>query len=111
MVKPTAAIASTAAVTRPKPSEARNRLIGFPLRDRAQLRGGDVAGHMAGTRAAVGVDLEDAGRVANEVEVGGAARAFVAQALPLFRCGDPWGNEFPPLGARRAVANLGDERR
>ena len=27
MVKPTAAIASTAAVTRPKPSEARNRLI------------------------------------------------------------------------------------
>src|SRR6516162_10367323 len=90
-VKPTEAIASTAAVTRPKPTEATNRLNGWPVpggrgyparpggggspgragvggRIRSsgqcpQFRGGDVAHGVHRAVRAVGVDLEDTRRV------------------------------------------------
>src|SRR5215469_14188983 len=90
-VKPTEAIASTAAVTRPKPMEAINRLTvtplpegrgvparvpatpGWPVPTRdvrwdwsrlygPQLGGGDVAGDVDRAGRAVGVGLEDARR-------------------------------------------------
>src|SRR2546421_7563886 len=110
MVKPTAAIASTAAVTRPKPSEARNRLIGVPLRARAQLGGGEVAGHLDRTRAVVGVDLEDSGRVVIGVETGRAAWPLVPDGLALLERGQPLGVRVHHHCARRAVTDLRDER-
>src|SRR6266699_2962835 len=99
-------MASTEAVTRPKPTEARNRVTVSPPREgvvparapatrggpvRApdtrqaygsrlhgpQLGGADVAGHVHLAGRTVGVDLEDAGRVVEAVEVGRAAGALV----------------------------------
>src|SRR5215472_4100101 len=109
-VKPTAAIASTDAVTRPKPAEARSRVMitppgngavparvpatpGWPVRARdarwacgsrlhgPQLGGGDVAGDVHLAGRTVGVDLEDAGRVVVAVEAGRAAGALVSDRL------------------------------
>src|SRR5215472_3028479 len=108
-VKPTAAIASTAAVTRPNPMEAMNRLTapppqrhGVPVRALAtpgwpvpvrdarwygsrlhcpQLRRRDVAHHVHRTGGAVGIGLEDAGRVVVAVEGRWAARALVPDRL------------------------------
>src|SRR6516165_1548217 len=99
-VKPTAAIASTDAVTRPNPIEARNTLTAAPPEGRVepvrvlatpgwpvpardawwfrsrlhcpQLRRRDVAHDVHGAGGAVGVDLEDAGRVVVAVEGGRA---------------------------------------
>src|SRR5580693_2287960 len=107
-VKPTAAIASTAAVTSPKPTEAMNRLIaapggavvpvrvlatpGWPVPARdgwgcgsrlhgPQLGGADVAHDVDRAGRAVGVGLEDAGRVVVGVEAGRAAGALVPDRL------------------------------
>src|SRR5258708_12678254 len=90
-VKPTDAIASTAAVTRPNPSEARKTVTSGPpgvAGDRLarsgwssgqgpQLCRRQVPDHVHLARRAVGVDLEDPGRVVEAVEVGRPAGSFV----------------------------------
>src|SRR6516225_1116826 len=111
MVNPTAAMASTAAVTRPKPNDARNRLIDVPLGHRSQLVSGDVAGHLDGAGAVVGVDLEDAGGVVEGVEAGRTARPFVTDGLARLERGEALGEGVHDHGAWRAVADLLDVRR
>src|SRR5690348_13018040 len=104
-VKPTAAIASTDAVTRPNPIEARNTLTAVPPAGRVvpawvlanpgwpvptrdawwyrsrlhcpQLGRRYVAHDVDRARWAVGVDLEDAGRVVVAVEGRRAAGALI----------------------------------
>src|SRR5215469_10014081 len=120
-VKPTEAIASTAAVTRPKPMEAMNRLTVAPLpegrgvparalatpgwpvpaRDARWLRSrlygpqlvsADVAGDVDRAGWAVGVGLEDAGRVVVAVEGGRAAGALIPDRLAAFSAAAHWTN-------------------
>src|SRR5215469_13316529 len=103
-------MASTDAVTRPKPTEARNSVTvpppgtgmvparapatpGWPVRARdarrpcgsrlhgPQLGRGDVSGHVHLAGRTVGVDLEEAGRVVVAVEDGRAAGALVPDRL------------------------------
>src|SRR5579864_1061184 len=98
MVNPTAAMASTAEVTRPKPNDARNRLMDFPLRHRSQLTGADVARHHDRAGGVVRVDLEDAGRVVERVEAGRPARSLVADGLARLERGGPLREGVDDLG-------------
>src|SRR5580700_9803529 len=136
-VKPTEAIASTDAVTRPNPMEARNRLTVRPLpggemvRRRAlagapvpardvwwygsrldgpQLGGRDVADdvHLAGW--AVGVDLEDAGRIVEAVEVGRATWSLVPDRLARLQRGGALDVRVAHRGAGHAIPDLDDVR-
>src|SRR5215469_7762128 len=136
-VKPTEAIASTAAVTRPKPMEAINRLTVTPLRrgrgvparalatpgwpvpardarwDRSrlhcpQLGGADAAGDVDGAGRAVGVGLEDAGRVVVAVEAGRAAGALVPDRLAGLQRRGALGERIAHGGAGHAVPDLDD---
>src|SRR5215472_5068802 len=138
-VKPTEAIASTAAVTRPKPMEAINRLTvtplpggrGVPARalatpgwpvpardvrwDRSrlygpQLGGADVADDVDRAGRAVGVGLEDAGRVVVAVEGGRAARALIPDRLAGLQRGGALDERVARGGARHTVADLDDVR-
>src|SRR5215469_8337534 len=89
-VNPTAAIASTAEVISPKPTDAMKMLMALS-RDRAELGSGDVAGHLDSAAGGVGVDLEDARRVVEGVEARRAAGADVADLLACLEFPDALG--------------------
>src|SRR5215469_11583990 len=136
-VKPTAAMASTDAVTRPKPMEARNSVTvrppgagvvparvlatpGWPVRARdarrpcgsrlhgPQLGGGDVAGDVHLPGRTVGVDLEEAGRVVVAVEGGRAAGALVPDRLAGLERRGALVERVADGGAGGAVTDLDD---
>src|SRR5215469_1123895 len=134
-VKPTAAIASTDAVTRPNPIEARNTLTaappegrrvpvralatsGWPVPARCyrsrlhcpQLRGRDVAHDVHLARWAVGVDLEDARRVVVAVEGRRAAWTLVPDRLAGLQRGGALGERIAHRGAGHAIPDLDDVR-
>src|SRR5215470_4514659 len=137
-VKPTEAIASTAAVTRPNPMEATNRLTaappercrvparalatpGWPVPARdarrygsrlhsPQLRRRDVAHDVHGAGGTVGVGLEDAGRVVVAVEGRRAARTFVPDRLAGLQRRGALGERVAHGGAGHAIADLEDVR-
>src|SRR5215467_4017293 len=137
-VKPTAAIASTDAVTRPKPMEARNTLTAAPPGGRVvparvpatpgwpvpardawwygsrlhcpQLCGRDVAHDVHLARWAVGVDLEDAGRVVVAVEGRRAAGTLVPDRLAGLQRGGALGERVAHRGAGHAIPDLDDVR-
>src|SRR5579859_125070 len=131
-------MASTDAVTRPNPSEARNRLTvrvlpgwqvgprralaGAPVPARdvrgtrrsrlhgPQLGGRDVAGHVHLAGRAVGVDLEDAGRVVVAVEGRRAAGPLVPDLLARLERGGALDEAVADGGTGSAVADLDDVR-
>src|SRR5580704_1067781 len=94
-VKPTDAMARTAAVTRPNPSEARKTVTSGPPRDAGDRRAaggrssgqgpelgrGQVAHDVDGAGGTIGVHLEDAGRVVITVEAGRPAWPLVPDGL------------------------------
>src|SRR5215470_16507904 len=123
-VKPTDAIASTAAVTRPNPMDARKTVTGGPLGvagDRPaqgkssgqgpQLVCRQVADDVDGAGRAVGVDLEDAGRVVEAVEARRAARPLVPDGLARLERGRALGERVHHRGAGHAVPDLDHVRR
>src|SRR5690242_5887661 len=130
-------MASTDAVTRPKPTEARNSVtaappgavvaparapatLGWPVsaadarRTRGsrlhgpQLGGGDVPGHIHLAGRTVGVDLEEAGRVVVAVEGGRAARALVPDRLAGLERRGALVERIADGGAGGAVTDLDD---
>src|SRR6516162_6067477 len=129
-------MASTDAVTRPKPTEARNtvtvtpptdgvapaRAPGWPVRARdvrrargSRLQGSqrgrrDVADHVHLAGRTVGVDLEDAGRVVVAVEAGRAAGALVPDRLAGLERGGALVERIADGGAGDAVTDLDDVR-
>src|SRR5215470_745626 len=138
-VKPTAAMASTDAVTRPKPTEARNsvtvrppaagvvpaRALATPrwparARDARQACGsrlhgpqlgcGDVAGHVHLAGRTIGVALEQAGRVVVAVEGGRAAGALVPDRLAGLERRGALVERIADGGAGGAVTDLDDVR-
>src|SRR5690348_17133282 len=136
-VKPTAAIASTDAVTRPNPIEARNTLTaapaggvvpawilatpGWPVSTRdawwcrsrlhcPQLGRRYVAHDVHGAGRAVGVDLEDAGRVVEAVEGGRAAWALIPDRLARLQRGGALDERIAHRGAGHAIPDLDDVR-
>src|SRR5438067_1886751 len=111
-VKPTAAMASTADVIRPNPTEARKRLTarsppgaarGGSPGHRAQLARRDGARHPYGAGRAVGVDLEDPRRIVEGIEAGRAARPDVPDLLARLERGRALGERVDDHGARHAV--------
>src|SRR5947207_14791692 len=99
--------------------EAMNTLTMRPLpdgkefgstRQRSQLGGRDVAHRVHGAVLAVGVDLEDPGRVVEVVEAGRAARAFVADRLAGLERGSALGERVAHRGAGHAITDLDDVR-
>src|SRR5450631_1333500 len=91
MVKPTAAIASTAAVTRPNPSDARRRFTDVSRRNCLELGVGEGAHDLHSPGAVVRVQDEDSGRRVEAVEVGRSTRTDVADVLARLQRGDPGG--------------------
>src|SRR5258708_1089781 len=112
--KPTEAIASTDAVTRPNPMEARNRLTVLPL------PGGEMGGPERGGRGGggdvqlggwgVGVDLEDAGRIVEAGEVGRATRSLVPDRLAGLQRSGALDERVAHRGAGHAIPDLDDVR-
>src|SRR6266700_832164 len=110
-VKPTDAIASTAAVTRPNPSEAMKTVTcGCSSGQRAQLGRRQVPDDVHCAVWAVSVDLEDAGRVVEVVEAGRAAGSFVPDGLDRLQRGRALGEGVHHRGTRNAVPDLDDVR-
>src|SRR6266567_917346 len=106
-VKPIAATASTEAVTSPKPSEARKMVIQLVPSSRhcPQLGRGQVADDVHLAVGAVGIDLEDAGRVVVAVEAGRAARSLVPDRLARAEQGGAGREGVADRRAGRAVAD------
>src|SRR5258708_34544122 len=123
-VKPTDAIASTAAVTRPNPSEARKTVTSGPpgvAGDRLarsgwssgqgpQLCRRQVPDHVHLARWAGGVDLEDPGRVVEAVEVGRPAGSFVPDRRARLERAGARGERAAHGGTGNAVSDLDDVR-
>src|SRR6516225_9273037 len=132
-------MASTDAVIRPKPTEARKSVTvpppgagvvpalgpatpGWPARARdarwpcgsrlrgPQLGGGGVAGHGHRAGRTVGVDLEEAGRIVVAVEAGRAAGALVPDRLAGLARRGALDERVADGGAGDAVTDLDDVR-
>ena len=107
-VKPIAAIASTEAVTSPKPSEARKMVIGGSAPYAASARSWAAVRFpttFTWPFGAVGVDLEDAGRVVVAVEVRRPAGSLVPDRLARLEVGGAGGEGVAHGRAGDAVAD------
>src|SRR5450755_2195649 len=118
-VKPTEAMARTEAVTSPNPTEARKSDTSGsppatqPRRSSGQgpeLRRRQVSDDVDLAGRAVGVDLEDPGRVVVAIEVRRAARTLVPDGLAALERRRALGERVAHLRARHSVTDLEDVR-